>query len=122
VAPRYDLMNDVMSIGMHRWWKRFTIERTGLKPGQSALDVAAGSADLALGLARRVGHSGRVVITDINANMLERGRDRLMDAGIAGNVAFVQADAEALPLASRTFHCITIGFGLRNVTDKEAAL
>src|SRR5690606_21542786 len=92
------------------------------KPGQSALDVAAGSADLALGLARRVGHSGRVVVTDINANMLERGRDRLIDAGIAGNVAFVQADAEALPLASRSFHCITIGFGLRNVTDKEAAL
>ncbi|MBN1239286.1 MAG: bifunctional demethylmenaquinone methyltransferase/2-methoxy-6-polyprenyl-1,4-benzoquinol methylase UbiE [Gammaproteobacteria bacterium] len=122
VAPRYDLMNDVMSAGLHRLWKRFTVERTGLKPGQTALDVAAGSGDLALGLARRVGASGRVLVTDINASMLRQGRDRLLDAGIAGNVAFVQADAEALPFASRRFHCVTIGFGLRNVTDKAAAL
>jgi demethylmenaquinone methyltransferase / 2-methoxy-6-polyprenyl-1,4-benzoquinol methylase len=122
VAPRYDLMNDVMSAGLHRLWKRFTIAQTGLKSGQSALDVAAGSGDLALGLARRVGAPGRVVVTDINWSMLERGRDRLLDAGIAGNVAFVQADAEALPFASQKFHCVTIGFGLRNVTDKPAAL
>jgi demethylmenaquinone methyltransferase/2-methoxy-6-polyprenyl-1,4-benzoquinol methylase len=122
VAPRYDLMNDVMSAGLHRYWKRFTVARTGLKIGQSAVDVAAGSGDLALGLARRVGAPGRVVVTDINANMLERGRDRLLDAGLAGNVAFVQADAEALPLKSSAFHCVTIGFGLRNVTDKPAAL
>jgi demethylmenaquinone methyltransferase / 2-methoxy-6-polyprenyl-1,4-benzoquinol methylase len=122
VAPRYDLMNDVMSAGLHRLWKRFTIARTGLHAGQSALDVAAGSGDLAVGLARRVGAPGRVVVTDINGSMLERGRDRMLDAGIAGNVAFVQADAEALPFVSQKFHCVTIGFGLRNVTDKSAAL
>ncbi len=122
VAPRYDLMNDVMSMGLHRWWKRFTIARTGLTSGDFALDVAAGSGDLALGLARRVGPAGRVLVTDINRRMLERGRDRLLDRGIAGNVAYVQADAEALPLVDRTFHCVTIGFGLRNVTDKSAAL
>ena len=122
VAPRYDLMNDVMSAGLHRWWKRFTIERTGLRAGQSALDVAAGSGDLALGLARRVGRAGRVVVTDINRTMLELGRDRLIDAGVAGNVAFVQGDAEALPMATSAFHCVTIGFGLRNVTDKDLAL
>jgi demethylmenaquinone methyltransferase/2-methoxy-6-polyprenyl-1,4-benzoquinol methylase len=122
VAPRYDLMNDVMSMGLHRWWKRFTIAQTGLKPGQKALDVAAGSGDLALGLARRVGAAGRVLVTDINRRMLEVGRDRLLDAGLAGSVAYLQADAEALPFADRAFHCVTIGFGLRNVTDKDKAL
>ncbi|HEX7080926.1 MAG TPA: bifunctional demethylmenaquinone methyltransferase/2-methoxy-6-polyprenyl-1,4-benzoquinol methylase UbiE [Gammaproteobacteria bacterium] len=122
VAPRYDLMNDVMSAGLHRWWKAFTIARTGLRPGQSALDVAAGSGDLALGLARRVGPTGRVVVTDVNRTMLELGRDRLIDAGVGRNASFVQADAEALPFAAGRFHCVTIGFGLRNVTDKEAAL
>jgi demethylmenaquinone methyltransferase/2-methoxy-6-polyprenyl-1,4-benzoquinol methylase len=122
VAPRYDLMNDVLSGGLHRLWKRFTVAQSGLRPGQSALDVAAGSGDLAVGLAGRVGAAGRVVVTDINARMLARGRDRLLDAGFAGNVAFVQADAEALPFASSRFHCVTIGFGLRNVTDKAAAL
>lgn len=122
VAPRYDLMNDVMSLGLHRFWKRFTIAKTGLKPGQRALDVAAGSGDLALGLARKVGATGCVVVTDINAAMLDVGRDRLLDAGMASNVAFVQADAEALPFKPNAFHCVTIGFGLRNVTDKGAAL
>ncbi len=122
VAPRYDLMNDVMSFGMHRLWKRFTLARTGLRPGQRALDVAAGSGDLAIGLARKVGATGRVVVTDINAAMLGVGRDRLLDAGIAGGVDYVQADAEALPFKAGTFHCVTIGFGLRNVTDKDAAL
>jgi demethylmenaquinone methyltransferase/2-methoxy-6-polyprenyl-1,4-benzoquinol methylase len=122
VAQRYDLMNDVMSAGLHRLWKRFTVARSGLRPGESALDVAAGSGDLALGLARRVGRSGRVVATDVNARMLARGRDRLYDAGIAGNVDYVQADAEALPFKPSTFHCVTIGFGLRNVTDKDRAL
>jgi demethylmenaquinone methyltransferase / 2-methoxy-6-polyprenyl-1,4-benzoquinol methylase len=122
VASRYDLMNDVMSGGLHRLWKRFAIAKTGLKRGQAALDVATGSGDLALGLARRVGSSGRVVATDINARMLARGRDRLLNAGVAGNVDYLEADAENLPFAPRTFHCITIGFGLRNVTDKDAAL
>ena len=122
VAPRYDLMNDVMSGGLHRLWKRFTIAKSGLRPGQKALDVAAGSGDLSLALARRVGRSGRVVVTDINASMLARGRDRLYNAGLAGNVDYIQADAERLPFKPSTFHCVSIGFGLRNVTDKDAAL
>ena len=122
VASRYDLMNDAMSGGLHRLWKRFAIAKTGLRPGQQALDVAAGSGDLAVGLARRVGGSGRVVVTDINAAMLEEGRTRLLNKGIAGNVDYVLADAEQLPFAPHSFHCVTIGFGLRNVTDKQRAL
>jgi demethylmenaquinone methyltransferase/2-methoxy-6-polyprenyl-1,4-benzoquinol methylase len=122
VASRYDLMNDLMSFGLHRLWKRFAVEKTGLKRGQQALDVAAGSADLAIALARRVGPSGRVIVTDINREMLSLGRDRLLDAGLAGNVDCLVADAEALPFAEGRFHCVTIGFGLRNVTDKAAAL
>jgi len=122
VASRYDLMNDVMSGGMHRLWKRFAVAKTGLRPGQQALDVAAGSGDLAVGLARRVGRSGRVVVTDINAAMLEEGRNRLLNQGVAGNVDYVLADAEALPFKDASFHCVTIGFGLRNVTDKDRAL
>jgi demethylmenaquinone methyltransferase/2-methoxy-6-polyprenyl-1,4-benzoquinol methylase len=122
VAPRYDLMNDVMSGGLHRLWKRFTLAKTGLRPGQQALDVAAGSGDLAAGLARQVGKAGRVVVTDINAAMLAEGRDRLLNAGFAGNVEYVLADAENLPFPDGSFHCVTIGFGLRNVTDKDAAL
>jgi demethylmenaquinone methyltransferase/2-methoxy-6-polyprenyl-1,4-benzoquinol methylase len=115
-------MNDLMSGGLHRLWKRFALTQTGLRLGQAALDVAAGSGDLALGLARQVGPSGRVAVTDINPHMLARGRDRLLDAGVAGNADVVVADAEALPFASRSFHAVTIGFGLRNVTDKAAAL
>jgi demethylmenaquinone methyltransferase/2-methoxy-6-polyprenyl-1,4-benzoquinol methylase len=122
VASRYDLMNDALSVGLHRLWKRFTIAKTGLRPGQLALDVAAGSGDLALGLARKVGRTGRVVVTDINAAMLEQGRARLLNAGLAGNIDYVLADAEALPFRDGSFHCVTIGFGLRNVTDKERAL
>src|SRR5579872_3587750 len=122
VAARYDLMNDLMSGGVHRIWKQFALSQTGLRPGQWALDVAGGSGDLALGLARQVGERGLVVLTDINAAMLERGRDRLIDAGCSGNVACVQANAERLPFADSSFDCITIGFGLRNVTDKAAAL
>jgi demethylmenaquinone methyltransferase / 2-methoxy-6-polyprenyl-1,4-benzoquinol methylase len=122
VASRYDLMNDVMSGGLHRLWKRFALAKTGLRPGQQALDVAAGSGDLAVGLARRVGRSGRVVVTDINAAMLEEGRNRLLNKGFAGNVDYVLADAEALPFKDASFHCVTIGFGLRNVTDKDRAL
>ena len=122
VAPRYDLMNDLMSAGAHRLWKRFTLALANLRPGQRALDVAGGSGDLAAGLARQVGERGLVVLSDVNAAMLARGRDRLIDAGFVGNVECVQADAERLPFADGTFDCITIGFGLRNVTDQRAAL
>ena len=122
VADRYDVMNDIMSAGLHRVWKRLTISKTGLRPGDVALDIAAGSGDLSRGLARQVGHKGTVFVTDINARMLAVGRDRLIDSGYAGNIHYVQADAEQLPFKSGTFHCITIGFGLRNVTDKAAAL
>jgi len=122
VADRYDLMNDLMSAGTHRIWKRFTLALANLHAGQRALDVAGGSGDLAAGLARQVGERGLVVLSDINAAMLARGRDRLIDAGFSGNVACVQADAERLPFADASFDCITIGFGLRNVTDKGAAL
>jgi demethylmenaquinone methyltransferase/2-methoxy-6-polyprenyl-1,4-benzoquinol methylase len=122
VADNYDLMNDLMSGGMHRLWKRFTLSQTGLKPGQRALDVAGGTGDLAAGLARQVGATGLVVLSDINWAMLSRGRDRLLDEGVTGNVGFVQANAEKLPFADASFDCVTIGFGLRNVTDKPAAL
>ncbi|CAN5184107.1 bifunctional demethylmenaquinone methyltransferase/2-methoxy-6-polyprenyl-1,4-benzoquinol methylase UbiE [soil metagenome] len=122
VADRYDVMNDLMSGGMHRLWKRFAVSQTGLRTGQQALDVAAGTGDLARGLARQVGPTGGVVVTDVNNNMLSRGRDRLLDDGLVSNVSFVQADAERLPFASGSFHCVTIAFGLRNVTDKSAAL
>jgi len=122
VTTRYDLMNDLMSGGLHRLWKRFTLTLANLREGQTALDVAGGTGDLAAGLARQVGRRGRVVLTDINASMLARGRDRLIDAGLAGNLHYVQANAERLPFASAMFDCVTIGFGLRNVTDKPAAL
>ena len=122
VAGNYDLMNDLMSAGLHRLWKRFALAQTGLRPGQRALDVASGTGDLGAGLARQVGKDGLAILTDINREMLSRGRDRLIDRGIASNVAFVLANAEALPFADRSFDCVTIGFGLRNVTDKPAAL
>jgi demethylmenaquinone methyltransferase/2-methoxy-6-polyprenyl-1,4-benzoquinol methylase len=122
VAGRYDLMNDLMSFGVHRLWKQFTLSLTGLKPGERALDVAGGTGDLALGLLRQVGKDGRVVLSDINPQMLEAGRDRLLDAGFAGNLHCLLADAERLPFADDSFDCVTIGFGLRNVTDKAAAL
>jgi len=122
VAGKYDLMNDLMSFGIHRLWKHFTLSLTGLRPGQQALDVAGGTGDLAVGLLRQVGKEGRVVLSDINPSMLERGRDRLLDLGFVGNVEFLVADAERLPFADDSFDCVTIGFGLRNVTDKSAAL
>jgi demethylmenaquinone methyltransferase / 2-methoxy-6-polyprenyl-1,4-benzoquinol methylase len=122
VAGKYDLMNDLMSLGVHRLWKHFTLSLTGLKAGQRALDVAGGTGDLAVGLARQVGKSGQVVLSDINPDMLSAGRDRLIDAGFAGNVECVLADAERLPCADDSFDCVTIGFGLRNVTNKAAAL
>jgi demethylmenaquinone methyltransferase / 2-methoxy-6-polyprenyl-1,4-benzoquinol methylase len=122
VATRYDVMNDLMSGGLHRLWKRFTLSLTQLRPGQCALDVAGGTGDLALELADQVGQQGRVVLSDINAEMLSRGRDRLINAGQVQQVSYVQANAEKLPFADRSFDCITIAFGLRNVTDKAAAL
>jgi demethylmenaquinone methyltransferase / 2-methoxy-6-polyprenyl-1,4-benzoquinol methylase len=122
VAGKYDVMNDVMSLGVHRLWKRFAIELSGVRKGQRVLDLAGGTGDLAVRLARMVGPDGEVVLADINAAMLEHGRARLLDQGIAGNVRFVQANAECLPFPDNHFDCITIAFGLRNVTDKDAAL
>jgi demethylmenaquinone methyltransferase/2-methoxy-6-polyprenyl-1,4-benzoquinol methylase len=122
VADKYDIMNDLMSAGVHRLWKRYTLGQTGLRPGQCALDVAGGTGDLAAGMARQVGGNGLVVLSDINAAMLEVGRDRLLDRGLLRNVRFSLANAECLPFADETFDCVTIGFGLRNVTDKPAAL
>ncbi len=122
VADKYDVMNDLMSFGVHRLWKHFTLSLTGLKTGQSALDVAGGTGDLALGMLRQVGKSGRVVLSDVNRAMLDIGRDRLLDKGFAGNLTCIVADAERLPFADNSFDCITIAFGLRNVTDKAAAL
>ncbi len=122
VAGKYDVMNDLMSFGVHRLWKQFTLSLTGLRPGQKALDVAGGTGDLALGMLRQVGKEGRVVLSDINPAMLAVGRDRLLDRGFAGNVECLVADAESLPFEDDSFHCVTIGFGLRNVTDKAAAL
>jgi demethylmenaquinone methyltransferase/2-methoxy-6-polyprenyl-1,4-benzoquinol methylase len=122
VATKYDVMNDVMSFGLHRLWKRFTINEAALRPGQYVLDVASGTGDLVKAFAKQVGPQGKVVMTDINEAMLEVGRDRLADAGIIGNVECIQADAEKLPFADQYFDCVTIAFGLRNVTDKLAAL
>lgn len=122
VASRYDLMNDVMSLGIHRLWKRFAIEQTGARPGQRVLDLAGGTGDLTRKLSRMVGRQGEVVLADINASMLQEGRSRLVDQGVAGNVRYVQANAECLPFHDSHFDCITMAFGLRNVTDKEAAL
>jgi len=122
VASRYDLMNDLMSLGIHRIWKRFTLQACAVHAGQQVLDVAGGSGDLALAFARSVGSDGRVILSDINAAMLEVGRDKLADRGAVGNVDYVQADAERLPFAAASFDCVTIAFGLRNVTDKQAAL
>jgi len=122
VANRYDVMNDLMSFGVHRLWKRFVLSQTGLRPGGQALDVAGGTGDLSIGMARQVGPSGRVVLSDINVAMLANGRHHLLNAGIVGNVDFVLANAEALPFADNRFDCVTMGFGLRNVTNKTAAL
>ena len=122
VASKYDLMNDVMSLGIHRLWKRRTVERAAVRPGMRVLDLAGGTGDLAAAFAPRVGDRGRVTVSDINASMLMVGRDRLLDQGRAGNLDFVQADAEVLPFPDESFDRVTIAFGLRNVTRKERAL
>ena len=122
VASRYDLMNDLMSGGIHRLWKRFTIELCAVRPGQTILDIAGGTGDLAARFSRLVGQDGKVILADINAAMLEVGRDRLIDKGAWDNIEVVQADAQYLPFADNTIDCITIAFGLRNVTDKAIAL
>ena len=122
VAAKYDLMNDLMSGGVHRLWKRFTIELSGVRPGQRVLDIAGGTGDLTAKFSRIVGREGRVVLADINDSMLKVGRDKLIDHGVAGNVDYVQANAECLPFPDNHFDCVSIAFGLRNVTDKDAAL
>jgi demethylmenaquinone methyltransferase/2-methoxy-6-polyprenyl-1,4-benzoquinol methylase len=122
VADRYDLMNDLMSFGVHRLWKRFTIGMADLKPGQHVLDLAGGTGDLTRLMAPRVGREGLVVLSDINAAMLGNGRSRLLDRGISGNVDFAQANAEQLPFHDASFDLVTMAFGLRNVTDKQQAL
>ena len=122
VAARYDLMNDLMSGGIHRIWKRFTIELSGVRKGNSVLDIAGGTGDLAARFADIVGPEGRVVLADINESMLQVGRDKLLDNGRQANLEFVQADAQYLPFPDDSFDCITIAFGLRNVTDKDTAL
>ena len=122
VASRYDLMNDLMSGGLHRLWKHFTVEQAAVRPGQVVLDLAGGTGDLAGKFASQVGSSGHVVLADINASMLQQGRRRLIDAGVAGNLSIAQVDAENLPFMSSGFDCITIAFGLRNLTEKETAL
>ena len=120
VARRYDLMNDLMSLGLHRLWKATAIAIARPRPGERMLDVAAGSGDLALALSKRVSPSGEVWLTDLNRRMLERGRDRLLDAGALAPA--VQCDAERLPFPAAYFDCVTVGFGLRNMTRKEIAL
>lgn len=122
VASRYDIMNDLMSAGLHRIWKRYAIDQAALRPGNVVLDLAGGTGDLTRQFARKVGKEGHVVLADINAAMLEQGRRRLVDAGVAGNVSIAQVDAEKLPFADKSFDCVAMAFGLRNVTDKNAAL
>ncbi len=120
VADRYDLMNDLMSAGMHRLWKRFTIDQSGVRPGQKVLDIAGGTGDLARAFQERVGPGGTVLLTDINASMLARGRDRMLDEGRV--IEVVRCDAERLPFPDCTFDCVSVAFGLRNMTHKDRAL
>lgn len=122
VADKYDVMNDVMSLGIHRLWKRITIDEAGARKGQKVLDLAGGTGDLAAKFAQIVGDTGEVILSDINASMLANGKRRLIDLGLGGNVKFVQANAECLPFVDNYFDIITIAFGLRNVTNKDAAL
>ncbi len=122
VASQYDLMNDLMSLGIHRIWKRIAVQLANVREGDQVLDLAGGTGDLTALYEKRVGKTGQVVLADINAAMLRTGRDRLINKGLAGNIRYAQVNAECLPFADNTFDCVTIGFGLRNVTDKDAAL
>ena len=122
VAAKYDVRNDLMSFGVHRLWKRFTIDMAGVRPGNKVLDLAGGTGDLTKKFSKIVGPSGKVVLADINSSMLEVGRERLTNQGYVGNIEYVQANAQYLPFEDNTFDVITIAFGLRNVTDKDEAL
>lgn len=122
VAAKYDVMNDLMSFGVHRLWKRFTVDMSGVRPGNKVLDLAGGTGDLTKKFSKIVGPSGKVVLADINSSMLEVGRERLTNQGYVGNIEYVQANAQYLPFEDNTFDVITIAFGLRNVTDKDEAL
>ena len=122
VASKYDVMNDVMSFGVHRLWKKFTLQLCGLREGHKVLDLAGGTGDLAIEQARKVGDSGHVILADINASMLREGRDRVLDKGLINRISTFQCNAESLPFDDNSFDCVTIAFGLRNVTDKATAL
>ena len=122
VASKYDIMNDLMSLGIHRIWKRLAVQLSNVRSGDQVLDLAGGTGDLTMLFEKRVGPKGRVVLADINSEMLRTGRDRLIDHGLTGNIRYAQVNAECLPFADNTFDCVCIGFGLRNVTDKDAAL
>ncbi|MGR9114501.1 MAG: bifunctional demethylmenaquinone methyltransferase/2-methoxy-6-polyprenyl-1,4-benzoquinol methylase UbiE [Gammaproteobacteria bacterium] len=122
VASKYDVMNDLMSLGIHRIWKRVAVQLSNVRSGDQVLDLAGGTGDLTLLFEKRVGPKGQVVLADINSEMLRTGRDRLIDHGVAGNIRYAQVNAECLPFADNTFDCVCIGFGLRNVTNKDAAL
>jgi len=122
VAQQYDIMNDLMSFGVHRLWKRFTIDASGVRPGNKVLDLAGGTGDLTAKFSQLVGREGKVILADINSSMLNVGRDKLRDRGLVQNIEYVQANAQYLPFEDNTFDIITIAFGLRNVTDKDMAL
>jgi len=122
VAAQYDVMNDLMSFGIHRLWKRFTIDASGVRPGNKVLDLAGGTGDLTAKFSQLVGREGKVILADINSSMLNVGRDKLRDKGLVQNIEYVQANAQYLPFEDNTFDIVTIAFGLRNVTDKDMAL
>jgi demethylmenaquinone methyltransferase/2-methoxy-6-polyprenyl-1,4-benzoquinol methylase len=122
VASQYDIMNDLMSMGIHRIWKRVAVQLSNVRAGEKVLDLAGGTGDLTMLFEKRVGDTGEVVLADINAQMLRTGRDRLINKGLVGNIRYAQVNAECLPFESNTFDCVCIAFGLRNVTDKDAAL
>lgn len=122
VAPRYDLMNDLMSFGIHRLWKKFAVELASIRPHHIVLDLAAGTGDLSLKMAPLLGQKGHLYVTDINESMLQIARKRMVEEGLVNNVHYLQVNAQSIPFPDNTFDCVTIGFGLRNVTHKEIAL